>query len=186
MPSDARRAMMKLFAADLTTAAFALALGQSGTATPANAAVIGPGKFRGAVLVFVGDGADNTQFGYKVWRRVGIQSRVDDSGTITVWERMLVCSGTVTLSQAVGASSTIFGAAKFMADTIVNTIDPGFQKLIDTLGGGRTVVDVYTPTADTDAARLIITDAFDGELEVELAKNGGAVTGMNAAGLLTR
>lgn len=189
----------KMLATAATATAFVLSAGVSTTTLPAasgQAVRLGDG-FRGGIFRVVAAGANNATVTIKVWRKKVVlnpsygRNNGDQYANTPTFDRMLVCTIVATISTSLAASSGIFGSGYFYADSLVVTIDPAFQNLIDTIGGGKTTVQAYNnASGDTEPSQLVICDGFDAEaFEFEFdcdAGGGAAVTGANVQGELTR
>lgn len=187
-----------LVASDYTTTAYKASMGGLSTArlSASEGRLIpigsGGGPFRGCVFsAFVGKAANNATVAFKVWRRervlvpaVNRDIGSQEAGT-PVYRRMPIGTGIFTLSSSIAAPSSVFGASVYVADTISFTVDAAFQALIDTLGGGATIVQAYSPADDATAAMLVIADVFDGDVEIEFdLDSGGGTTATAANGLV--
>lgn len=154
---------VKLLTTNATDANFASKVPTATEPTGAGALDLprgGGGQVReNLLLLFFGVGADNTTFDARVigWRKVS-----------TLWMPVTLCEVSCTLSAVVGVAGQPVVDTERFADTI--TVNKG-------LGA------VYTPTADAQAAMLLVASEGCAKVEVIFdmtgATSGNALLSMN-------
>jgi len=175
---------------------------QTTTIAAASGRCIGMGVMRGAAISIFAEGADNVAGTALLWRRRRVMPGAPGGDRMipqpTSYKRTFVGTLTWVISSnaacAVPAGSSTNGipfpvpssGAYHFADTMSFVIDADFQNLINTIGGGKTIVGCFSPADDgtSGIAELVIADLFDGDLEIEILK--GTATSANAVVDLTR
>lgn len=123
-----------------------------------------------AVIHPVGTGADNSQFGMRVWRWLPIRAK---DSVLIGWRAVLVWAGTDTLCTKVGIAAGLLDNTVRAVDTIAATANTGDR-------GPTGANQVYQPaTADNQQAEFQFDARAASYIEVEMAQDGGTATGFN-------